>query len=162
MLNKLKIVFLLIATLTVQVTVLPRFLADPFQPNLLVLFVVHAGLHAPVRWGGPCCFLLGLLLDTVSGLYFGLNGFSFLLIFFLLTSVAHRLYTDSRFLLVAATFAATFISGLSNLLLLAIFSAAEGIYAALLSSLLPQALVNAFVASLVIGFLREPEAEALK
>lgn len=162
MLKKAKIAFLLTATLVLQTTLLPRYLADPYQPNLLILFVVYAGLHAPIRWGGPASFLLGLLLDTVSGLYFGLNGFSFLLIFFMLKSLAHRLYTDSRLLMVVATFLATFVNGLSNLLLLFIFSAAGGIYAALLSGLLPQALMNALIASLVAGFMRDPHLEALK
>ncbi|RNC65818.1 MAG: rod shape-determining protein MreD [Desulfuromonadales bacterium] len=142
---------LIFVALVLQVTLLPAYLADPFKPNLLILFVVYLGLRENIAWGA-LAFFLGLVHDSFSGLYLGLNGFSYLFIFWLLTTVADRLYTDRRSLMVVGVFSATVVNGFLNLLLLLLFSAAQGIYASLLQSIVPQGLVNALVASLVFTF----------
>lgn len=139
------------AALVLQVTLLPASVADPFQPNLLIIFIVYMGLRESVGWG-VAAYLLGLVHDSFSGLYLGLNGFSYLIIFLVLRTVADRLFTDRRSLMILGVFAATIGNALLNLLLLALFSAAEGIYETLLQSLVPQGLVNALVASVVFTF----------
>lgn len=146
MIEKLKILFLITVAIICQISVIPSYLADPFQPNFFIIFVVHAGLRWPARWGIPVVFLLGLVQDTFSGIYFGLNGFSYLLVFFVLNLIAHRLYTDSRLLMLLATFFATLASSLANLCLLFIFSEASGIYLPMIFNLLPQAALNAWIA----------------
>lgn len=142
---------LVFAALVLQVTLLPAYVADPFKPNFLIVFVVFMGLREPVGWGAAAYFL-GLVHDCFSGLYLGLNGFSYLTIFLVLRLVADRLFTDRRSLMIVGVFTATVANGLMNLVLLILFSAAGGIYETLLESLVPQALVNALVASLVFSF----------
>jgi len=159
MIGKLKIILLVTAAVIFQVTVIPRYLADPFQPNLLILFVVHAGLRWQSRWGAPAAFMLGLIQDSFSGIYFGLNGFSFLLIFFILDRIADRLYTDSRLLMVLATFIATLINSVVTLCLLVVFSEARGIYVTLIFNLLPQAALNAWIALSLEYLLPERKVE---
>ena len=151
MVKSLKISLLIVIALLLQVTIFPAYLADPFRPNLLIIAVAYMGLKTS-RLGGGAAFCLGLVQDCFSGLYLGLSGFSFLSIYLLLNMTAGRLYTDNRFLMVIVVFLATLVNGLLHLLLLLIFSTADGIYATLLPIIIPQGLVNAVIASLLFGF----------
>lgn len=151
MIKFLKIAMIVYAVLLAQVTILPAYLADPFKPNLLIVVIACLGLRAAGWRGAVPAFLLGLIADCFSGIYLGLNAFSFLAIYLILSKVAVRLYTGSLYLTVLVVFIATFVNGLIHLLLLLLFSVADGIYATLLAGLLPQALVNALAASLLIG-----------
>lgn len=150
MLRFVKIVIVIAAALLLQVTLLPAYLRDPFQPNILVTIVAWVGLRKQPPLGGVVAFLLGLLQDTFSGIYLGLNGFTYLVMYVLLQNLAHRLYTDSRYLMILVVFLATLGNGILQLLLLILFSAAPGIYSAILPALLPQALVNALATSVVL------------
>lgn len=148
----LKIAGWVVAALLLQMTLLPKYLLDPFQPNLLIVLVVYLGLKMPHRFAGVAALALGVLQDSFSGMYLGLHAFSYLCIYTLLSQVADRLYTDNRALFVLVVFLATIGSALLNLLMLVIFSVSKGMYATLLPALIPQALVNALIASLVFSF----------
>ena len=147
-----KIGLIVVAALLSQVTLFSPYLLDPFQPNLLIIIVVYLGLRSTARFRGAAAFSLGLLQDCFSGLYLGLSGFSYLFIYLLIDKTSDRLYTDSRYLMILAVFLASMVCGLLDLLLLLIFSAANGIYTTILPSLLPQSLVNALIASLIFTF----------
>jgi rod shape-determining protein MreD len=154
----LKIAGWVVAALLLQMTLLPTYLLDPFQPNLFIIMVVYLGLKAPHRLAGLAAFGLGILQDSFSGIYLGLHAFSYLCIYTLLSQVADRLYTDNRALFVLVTFLATLGSALLHLLMLTIFSVSKGVYATLLPAMIPQALVNALVASIIMTLpLRSPE-----
>lgn len=151
MISFLKFSLVISAALLLQVTILPAWLTDPFQPNLLIVLIVYLGLRGGGRGDLIIALLLGLIHDCFSGIYLGLSGFSFLILFFLLKSIADRLYTDTLQLIILVVFLATLGTGFLHLFLLMIFSAANGIYTSLLPGLLPQALVNALAASLMFG-----------
>lgn len=159
MIAYLKIAGVVLAACLLQMTLLPRYLLDPFQPNLIIVLVVYLGLKMPHRLAGVAAFGLGLLQDSFSGIYLGLHAFSYLCIYTLLSELADRLYTDNRALFVLVVFLATVFGALLNLLMLTIFSVSKGVYASLLPALIPQALVNALVASLFSG-VRLPVEEA--
>lgn len=161
MINIVRPCIAIIVAFLLQVTILPAYLSDPFRPNLLLVIVVWLGLNATQPWGALSAYLLGLAQDSVSGLYLGLNGFSYLITFLVLHNIAHRLYADSRYLMTLAVFAFTVVCGVTQLLLLALFSSADGIYSTLLTSLLPQGVVNALVASLFLSCIEgvSPEEE---
>ncbi|TGU72630.1 rod shape-determining protein MreD [Geomonas terrae] len=159
MITYFKIAAVVVAACLLQMTLLPRYLQDPFQPNLIIILVVYLGLKLPHRYSGVAVLLLGLLQDSFSGIYLGLHAFSYLCIYTLLSELADRLYTDNRVLFVLVVFIATLVSALLNLLMLLVFSVSNGLYASLLPALLPQALINALVASLVSG-VRLPVEEA--
>jgi len=152
MLRFVKFTFLILAALLLQVTLFPAYLRDPFKPNLLVILVAYLGLRQQSPMGGVVVFLLGLLQDCFSGLYLGLNAFTYLVTYIILRQIADRLYTDSRYLMILVVVLATFGNGLLQLPLLLLFSAAPGVYAALLPALLPQALVNALATSVLLAF----------
>jgi rod shape-determining protein MreD len=148
----LKISGWVLGALLLQMTLLPRYLLDPFQPNLIIILVVYLGLKLPHRFAGLAAFSLGILQDSFCGIYLGLHAFSYLCIYTLLSELSDRLYTDNRALFVLVVFLATLACALLNLLLLTIFSVSRGVYASLLPALIPQALVNALAASLVSLF----------
>lgn len=150
----------LLAALLLQMTLLPRYLLDPFQPNLIIILVVYLGLKAPHRFAALAAFALGILQDSFSGMYLGLHGFSYLCLYTFLSRMADRLYTDNRALFVLAVLLATVACALLNLLMLLIFSVSKGVYASLLPALIPQALVNALIASLLFIFPRAAVEEA--
>ncbi len=143
---RIKLILLLVLSLVLQTAFFPEHFADPFKPDLLIIFVVYMGFRERIRLGGISSFLLGLVQDSLSGHYFGLNGFSFLLIFILLKAVSHRFYTDSRWLMVFGVFLASIMNGLVAILLLAVFSVADGTYATVFSSMLQHSVMNAFLA----------------
>jgi rod shape-determining protein MreD len=153
MIRTLKIFALIVVALLFQISVFPEYLADPFKPNLLIIFVVCLGLREPVKGGWAIAALTGLVQDCFSGLYLGLNGMTYLVIYLSLRMVADVLYADSRYLITLMVVLATFAAGIMQLLLLAIYSAANGLYATLLADLFSQALVNALCAALVSTFL---------
>ena len=150
MISSLKIFIFITATILFQVTILPAYIADPFKPNLIIIVVTYLGLKGG-RNGGFIAFGLGLVQDCYSGIYLGLNGFSYLLHFLTLNLLSDRLYTESRHLMVFVVFLATIANGLINLLLLLIFSTAEGIYVTLITDLLPQAIINALISYLLFN-----------
>jgi rod shape-determining protein MreD len=154
----LKIAGWFLAALVLQMTLLPRYFQDPFQPNLIIILVVYLGLKVPHRFAGLAAFSLGVLQDSFCGIYLGLHAFTYLCIYTLLSELSDRLYTDNRALLVLVVFLASIVSALLALLMLAIFSVSKGLYASLLPALIPQALVNALVASLFFN-LPLPEVE---
>jgi rod shape-determining protein MreD len=160
MIKFVNITLVIVSALLCQVTLFPAFLEDPFQPNLLIILVAYLGLRLPTHLLAALgAFLLGLVQDSVSGLYLGLCAFSYLAIFLLLGKISDRLYTDNRYLIILVVFLTTIASGLLNLLLLLIFSASQGIYATLVPALIPQALVNALVASLLFAPSSAPVEE---
>ncbi len=153
MIKILRLLAVFIAALLLQTTVLPAYLEAPFRPDLLLVIVVYLGLRGSAPGGACLALLAGLVHDCFSGLYLGLYGFAYLCLYLALRLVADYLYADSRYLFALVVFAASFIVGLLQLVLLLIFSAAEGVYASLLPSLLPQALVNTLCASVFALYL---------
>lgn len=128
---------------------LPVHVATPFKPDLLLIVMVYLALRGSFELGIPLAWLLGLLKDVFSGLYLGLNAFSFLLVFLVIKSVADRLYAESGFLFVVTVVVATLVSVTGNLLLLLMFTQTPGIAYSMVAALIPHLLVNSFAASLV-------------
>lgn len=148
-----KLFLYLVLVVILQVTVLPAYLEDPFKPNLMIILVSYLALREDISFFGPLlAYLLGLLHGTFSGIHFGLAGISMLMIFLLLSKISDQLYTDSDHLMVVVVFFATIMDALTSLVFILLFSSSSGIYHSFLANLLPQALVNSLVASLVFGF----------
>jgi rod shape-determining protein MreD len=153
MVTYLNTFILVIVGIILQTILFPAYLTDPFQPNLLSVFVVYLGFRTGVRFGACSSFLLGLVQDSLSGIYFGLNGFCYLLVFFLYHEAANRLYTESRALMVLGAILATVIIAVVHLLLLLVFSVSEGAYASLIGAIFPQCLVNALASAVLFSVL---------
>jgi rod shape-determining protein MreD len=142
-------VIAIVSAVVLQSSVLPIFIASPFKPDLLLVFVVLLGLRGSFKAGAALSWVLGLVKDVFSGLYLGLNALSFLVIFMVIKHVSERLYAESAPLLVIAVSIATLSCISINLLLLVMFATSPGIAYSMSAGLVPHLLVNAFVASLV-------------
>lgn len=158
MINYFKIGGIVLLSLLFQMTLLPAYIVDPFQPNLMIILVVYLGLKLPHRLAPFGAFAVGILQDCISGLCLGLHAFSYLCIYLLLAEISDRLFTDNRMLLVLVVAVATVVSALLNLVMLMVFSVSPGVYASVLPALIPQTLVNALVASVFFN-LPLPSAE---
>lgn len=159
--NALLLFLMVLVSVVLQVVVLPVYVISSFKPDLLLIIMVFLGLRGSFESGTPLAWLLGLIKDSFSGLYLGLNAFSFLLIFFVIKSTSNRLYADSPGLFVLAVCTASLACCTLNLLLLLMFTSSGGILYSIFADLIPYLLINSFTASLVTifpWFVRSQEA----
>jgi rod shape-determining protein MreD len=139
----------LVLAVVLQTSVLPVHVAVPFKPDLLLVATVYLALRGPVVQGAFLAWTLGLIKDVFSGLYLGLNAFSFLIIFLVIQSISDLLYAESGELFVVTVSAASLACVIVNLILLLMLTYTPGITYSMTAGLLPHLLVNAFAASLV-------------
>lgn len=140
------LVFMLLA----QVSLFPTYLEDPFKPNLLIILICYTALREEgTLFGAFFTYASGLLQGVFSGLYFGLSGISYLLIYLFLKKISDQLYTESPQLIVVAVFAASIFDTLVSLLLISLFSNSSGGVGSFLSNMIPQAAVTSIVAAVV-------------
>jgi rod shape-determining protein MreD len=143
------VVFALLLAVVLQTSVFPVHIAAPFKPDLLLVAMVYLALRSPVVPSALLAWLLGLAKDVFSGLYLGLNAFSFLLIFLVIKSISDLLYAESGELFVVTVSAATLACVTADLILLLMLTSTPGIAYSMTAGLLPHMLANAFAASLV-------------
>ncbi|MDD2309359.1 MAG: rod shape-determining protein MreD [Desulfuromonadaceae bacterium] len=143
---------LIIASIVIQVSLLPVFIRPPFKPDLLLIIMVYISLRGSFGAGATMATLLGMISDVFSGLYLGLNAATFLISFLVIRSVSDRLYADNAILFVLTVAGVTLAVFTLNLLLLIMFTTSPGIAYSMLSDIFPHLLVNAFVASIVSTF----------
>lgn len=149
MIGFIKAVVLVTCLVLLETSVLPHYLMAPYKPDLLLILMVFQALRSPVSSSLPAAYGLGLLKDCLSGMYLGLNAFSFLLVYLVLKLVSDRLYVQNSVLLVLTVSVSTIAVMFCNVFLLLLFSEGSGILSSLLKSLIPHLLMNAFVASLL-------------
>jgi rod shape-determining protein MreD len=149
MLKYLNTLALSVLGLLFQVSIVPAYLAEPFRPNILIIFVTYLGFRVAMPLGAVAAFTLGLIQDTFSGLYFGLGGFSYLVIYLIFNETAARVYTESRALLVIGVFLASLCDAGVQVLLLLLFSEAPGAYQSIFESVLPRSAMTTVFTALV-------------
>ncbi|HIJ87057.1 MAG TPA: rod shape-determining protein MreD [Desulfuromonadales bacterium] len=144
---------IVVASIVIQVSLLPVFIRPSFKPDLLLVIMVFIALRGSVESGAPLAWILGLLNDVCSGLFLGLNAATYLISFLIIKSISDRLYAESAFLFVLTVVGVTFVNFTLNLLLIALFTTSPGVVYSMFSEFFPRLLVNAFVASLVTACL---------
>lgn len=149
MIRNISVLCALVLAVVLQTSVLPVHVAGPFKPDLLLIAMVFMALRGPVAQGAFLAWILGLIKDVFSGLYLGLNAFTFLIIFLVIKNISDLLYAESGELFVVTVSAATLACVTANLILLLMLTATPGIMYSMLAGLLPHLLANAFAASLV-------------
>ena len=140
---------IIIASIVMQVSLLPVFIRPSFKPDLLLVIMVFISLRGSFESGAPLAWILGMLNDVCGGLFLGLNALTFLISFLIIKSVSDRLYAESAFLFVLTVVGVTFVNFALNLFLMALFTTSPGIVYSMFSDLFSHLLVNSFVASLV-------------
>ena len=137
MIRNISVFFGLVLAVVLQTSVLPFHVASPFKPDLLLVAMVYLALRSPAASGALLAWLLGLIKDVFSGLYLGLNAFSFLIIFLVISSISDLLYAESGELFVVTVSAATLACVTANLLLLVMLTSTPGITFSMTADLLP-------------------------
>ena len=141
-----------LASIVIQVSLIPVFVRPPFKPDLLLVIMVFIALRGSFRVGVPLAWLLGILDDIFSGLYLGLNAATFLISFLIIKSVSDRLYADSAILFILTVAGVTLAGFTLNMLLMIMFTASPGIAYSMFSDIIPRLLVNTFIASTISAF----------
>lgn len=149
MIRNVAVLFGLVLAVVLQTSILPFHVASPFKPDLLLVAMVYLALRSPAASGALLAWTLGLVKDVFSGLYLGLNAFSFLIIFLVIKSISDLLYAESGELFVVTVSVATLACVAADLILLLMLTSTPGIGYSMFTGLLPHLLVNAFAASLV-------------
>lgn len=149
MIRNLAALSFIVGAVVLQASMLPVHLSAPFKPDLLLVAMVFIALRGSVGTGSLMAWGLGMLKDVFSGLYLGLNAFSFLVIFLVIKSISDLLYAESGELFVVTVSVATLACVTANLILLVMLTSTPGIAYSMATGLLPHLLANAFAASIV-------------
>lgn len=149
MIRNISVLFALVLAVVLQTSVLPVHVASAFKPDLLLVAMVYLALRGPVAQGAFLAWILGLIKDVFSGLFLGLNAFSFLIIFLVIKSISDLLYAESGELFVVTVSVSTLACVTANLILLLMLTSTPGISYSMTAGLLPHLLANAFAASIV-------------
>lgn len=83
--------------MTIQESVIPLEAWSVFRPDLVLISLFYWRIYRPDRCTVPFAFLVGLLVDTVSGTPLGLNAFSKTLIVLLISRFGQRLRSMAFF-----------------------------------------------------------------
>ncbi|MFZ5898388.1 MAG: rod shape-determining protein MreD [Bacillota bacterium] len=138
---------LLGAIVLLQSTVLDLVRVAGVKPDfVLVLVVFHAILHGP-REGAVLGFLGGLLIDAVSGYYFGLNALGLAIVGYNVGLLEWSLYRESSIVVSLMTFMVTFGEQLIIYVLLFVLGVTVPFSSAIIGLILPLAAYNALVAA---------------
>ena len=149
MIRVLSALFVVFGAVVLQTSVLPVHVSTPFKPDLLLIAMVYIALRSSLGPGALMAWALGLIKDVFSGLYLGLNAFTFLIIFLVIKSISDLLYAESGELFVVTVGAATLACVTADLILLVMLTSTPGISYSMTAGILPHLLANAFAASLV-------------
>jgi rod shape-determining protein MreD len=149
MIKNISALIVIVLAVVVEAAVLPIHIANSFKPDLLLIALVYLALRGSIESGVFLAWLLGIIKDVFSGLYLGLNAFTFLLIFLVIKSISDLLYAESSELFVVTVTAASLACMSADLILLVMFTSTPGISYSMTANLLPHLLANAFAASLV-------------
>jgi cell shape-determining protein MreD len=100
------LLFLAAVMLSVE-SMLLLWIPELFCPRALVFILVGLGLFVPSAIGAVLAFSLGLLMDFSAGLLVGPWAGAYVTVFAVLAALSHRLFVESRIVIVVATFAAS-------------------------------------------------------
>lgn len=147
-------VTLIAVLLLLQVSILPLFIENAFKPNLFIILVCYLALRGEGTVSGALIsYLTALFADVYSGLYFGLSGVSYLLIYLMLRKLSDKLYTESPQLMLFAVLCATIADSLITLIFTILFSNFSSLPTQILTLAIPQATVTTLVAYSYFTFL---------
>jgi rod shape-determining protein MreD len=136
-----------------QSAVFPRLLPGNLKPDLLLVLVIYLGLKESHVRGGLISYLLGCLKDVFAGIYPGLFGFTFLLIFYAVRTVGGRFNSDNPFFLIFLTLVGTLVEGVVILFSIGFFADHAPPLLLVGQQLLPQLLLNLLAAIVLLIFI---------
>lgn len=134
----------------VQTVLLPHLLPFPIKPDLLLILVIYLGLNEHYVGGALLSYALGSFFDVFAGSHPGLYGIALMATFLVVRTVIGRLNTESSALLLLMVFCGSLFEGVLIVFLLGTFADTGPVGIMVLGRLLPQALLNLTVASVLL------------
>ncbi|MBW6510527.1 MAG: rod shape-determining protein MreD [Desulfuromonadaceae bacterium] len=149
------IVYLLTGLLVVlvQTAFLAFFPLRPLKPEFLLILTVYLALHESLIKGGLLVYLFGSLYDVFAGPFWGLHGFTFLLVYYFTRGIASRMNTESSASLIVLVGSGTILHVAALFFSLAYFADISGGVWLIFWQLFPQTLLNLLATGLLIMFL---------
>ncbi len=142
------LLFLLLAALFLQVTLLNLLSVFGVKPDLVLITVVfNAFLRGP-REGALLGFLGGLFVDLATGSYVGMNSLSMMSVGYLVGLTESKLYKDSSLMVVFLVWLSSFAAQFSNYILLWLMEVYIAPGVALLNVIIPTATYTALLVPL--------------
>jgi rod shape-determining protein MreD len=136
-----------------QSSVFPHVLPGNLKPDLLLVLVIYLGLREGYLRGGVVSYLLGCLKDVFAGIYPGLFGFTFLLLFYAVRGVGGRFNSENPLFLLLLTLAGTLLESALIIFSIGFFADHAPPLALIGRQLLPQVLLNLSMAILLLLFV---------
>jgi rod shape-determining protein MreD len=126
--------------IVLQKTLLDLLFGGRIGVEVSLILVIYAGFHLDMVRGGVLAFLMGFLLDCVSGTIMGLYTFVYVMIFLLSYLLSPRIYGERMLFIMGYTCVCALLEGL---VIFAIYWFIYGtdVSQGLLRTCLPQALV---------------------
>jgi rod shape-determining protein MreD len=120
---------LLLLLVIVQITVLDLFTLGWVGIEISLAAVIYSGFHLDAFRGCTIALLLGFFLDCLTSAIFGLYTFLYILIFYLSTFVAGKIYAEKSSLIALFTGFCTLLEGMIIVLLYFILLGTDILYA---------------------------------
>jgi rod shape-determining protein MreD len=156
MIAHLLLPLLLLLLVVVQTTILNLLTLGWFGLEVSLIVVVFAGFHLDLLRGGLVSLLLGFFLDCLTSAIFGLHLFLYLLLYFLSTFAADKVYAEKPLLIASFTGFCSLLEGLLIVLLYRLLLNAD-ISGAIPKLFIPQAIVVGLLSPSLFGLLHRYE-----
>jgi rod shape-determining protein MreD len=149
--------FVTILLIVLQRTLLDLLFGGRIGVEVSLVLVIYAGFHLDMVRGGVLAFLMGFLLDCVSGTIMGLYTFIYVMVFILSYLLSPRIYGERMLFIMGYTFVCALLEGL---VIFAIYWFIFGtdVSPGLVRTYLPQALVAGVLSPALFTLFNHLEA----
>jgi rod shape-determining protein MreD len=146
----------LLLMVVLQVTLLDRLFFGKAGIELVIIFVVYAGLCMKPLPGGLLCFLVGYLMDCVSGSLSGLHASIYVVIFLMAKLYFFRIHADRSTVIALFCFFGILAEGF---IVLGLYNIVYGmtVWRNILAYTLPQAMVGALLSPVLFNIFNRIE-----
>ncbi|MDD2672107.1 MAG: rod shape-determining protein MreD [Syntrophales bacterium] len=104
--------FFALVFLVFQTMILDLFFLGKMSLEISLILVIFAGFYMDAMRGGIMAFVLGFLLDCITGSITGIFAFYYVSVFFVSRIVSNRVYAESVFFIGLFTFFCVLCEGL--------------------------------------------------
>ncbi|MFB3926438.1 MAG: hypothetical protein ACE14T_10330 [Syntrophales bacterium] len=137
--------------LVLQTTILDLFFLGKMGLEISLVVVIYAGFHLNASRGGILAFVMGFLLDCITGSITGLFTFFYVVVFFSSKIVSFRVYAEGLFFIMFFTLVCALSEGVFIMLLYRLIYGVD-ISTSLFRLFIPQALVAGVLSPALFAF----------
>ncbi len=121
MIYYLLVPILSLVLLVLQTTVLNLFFLGKMGLEISLILIIYAGFRLDALRGGLFAFVMGFLLDCITGSAAGFFTLYYVVVFFVSRALSFTMYAERHLFIMAFTFACAFSEGIFITLIYGIF-----------------------------------------